>query len=98
MPFPPVFFTPFSVSKFDQTVVLCKSGRITISLAVEFEIQQHFFFYEVELTETFVAKEGVYESFPKEGKLDLIYERKQEEVEFAQAADEAIAEATRKML
>lgn len=74
------------------------AGKEPISLAVEFEIQQHFFFYEVELTETFVAKEGLYESFPKEGKLDLIYERKQEEVEFAQAADEAIAEATRKML
>ena len=74
------------------------AGKEPISLAVEFEIQQHFFFYEVELTETFVAKEGLYESFPKEGKLDLIYERKQEEVEFAQAADDAIAEATRKML
>ena len=37
-------------------------GKEPISLAVEFELQNRFFFYEVEMTEAFVAKEGLYES------------------------------------
>lgn len=69
-----------------------------ISLSVEFEQQKRFFFYEIELTEKYVAKEGLYESFPKEGKLDLIFERKKYSVEFSQKTEETILEATKKML
>lgn len=69
-----------------------------ISLSVEFEQQKRFFFYEIELTEKHVLKEGLYESFPKETKLDLIFERKKYSVEFAQKTDDTILEATKKML
>lgn len=74
------------------------AGKSPISLSIEFECQKRFFFYEIELTAEYVAKEGLYESFPKEGKLDLIYERRRQDVEFAHKTDEAIADATKKML
>lgn len=77
-----------------------EAGREPISLAAEFEIQSRFFFYEIEITDKYVAREGLYESFPKESRLDLIYERKKQNVEFAQnvKVDDAIMEATKKML
>ena len=68
----------------DQFFYLLKTdaGKEPISLAIEFEQQKRFFFYEIELTETFVVKENLYESLPKEGELDLIYERKKNRVDF----------------
>ena len=69
-----------------------------ISLSVEFEQQIRFFFYEIELTEKHVLKEWLYESFPKETKLYMIFERKKYSVEFAQKTDDTILEATKKML
>lgn len=69
-----------------------------ISLSVEFEYNKRFFFYEIEIGTKNVVKEGLYESFPKEGKLDLIYERKNREVTFAKDVDSTIVDATRKLL
>ncbi len=69
-----------------------------ISLSVEFEQHERFFFYEIELREQCVAKEGLYESFPKESRLDMIFERKECSVEFAQKTDDTILEATKKLL
>ncbi len=74
------------------------AGKAPVSLAVEFEQQQRFFFYEIELTDNYVAKEGLYESFPKEGRLDLIYERKKNNVQFAQKVDSAIMDAIKNLL
>ena len=74
------------------------AGKNPFSLSIEFEYQKQFFFYEIELTAHTVAKEGLYESFPKEGKLDLIYERLHQDVEFSQEVDTAIVDATTKML
>ena len=74
------------------------AGKDPVSLAVEFEQQQRFFFYEIELTDKYVEKEGLYESFPKEGRLDLIYERKRNKVQFVQKVDSAIMDATKNLL
>lgn len=101
------FLRAFALNKnFAQSVELAKffyllkadACKNPISLAIEFEYQKQFFFYEIELAEEFVSKEGLYESFPKEGKLDLIYERKNYDVTFANTPDEAISDATKKML
>lgn len=69
-----------------------------ISLSIEFEYQKKFFFYEIELSEKFVIKEGLYESFPRENRLEMIYERKKHNVELAQKADDAVMDATKRML
>lgn len=69
-----------------------------ISLSVEFEYNKHFFFYEIEIEAKKVAKEGLYESFPKEQKFDLIYERKNSEVTFAKDVDSTIMDAIKKLL
>ena len=74
------------------------AGNTPIALAVEFEIQGRLFFYELALTTMEVTKEGLYETFPKEGKLSLIYERQNSVVEFKQKVDNAIVEAIVKML
>lgn len=101
------FLRAFALNKnFAQSVELAKffyllkadACKDPISLAIEFEYEKQFFFYEIELAEEFVSKEGLYESFPKEGKLDLIYERKNHDVTFANTPDEAISDATKKML
>jgi len=75
-----------------------KAGKEPISLAVEFEQQKRFFFYEIEITEKNVAKEALYESFPKESRLDLIYNRKKFKVDFPNKVDDTIREATERML
>lgn len=75
-----------------------EAGKEPLSLSVEFEQAKRFFFYEIELTDKYVAKEGLYESFPKERRLDLIYERQKHDVEFSQKVDDTIMEATKRML
>lgn len=69
-----------------------------ISLSIEFEHSKHFYFYEIEIGIKKVVKEGLYESFPKEGRLELIYERKNREVAFAKNVDFTIMDATKKLL
>ena len=69
-----------------------------ISLSLEFEQNKRFFFYEIEIGPKKVVKEGLYESFPKESKLDLVYERKGREVTFAKDVDSTIMDAIKKLL
>ena len=69
-----------------------------ISLSLEFEQNKKFFFYEIEIGPKQVVKEGLYESFPKESKLDLVYERKGREVTFAKDVDSTIMDAIKKLL
>lgn len=69
-----------------------------ISLSLEFEQNKRFFFYEIEIGPKQVVKEGLYESFPKESKLDLVYERKEREVTFAKDVDSTIMDAIKKLL
>lgn len=73
-------------------------GKDPISLSVEFEYNKHFFYYEIEIGTKKIVKEGLYESFPKEEKLDLIYERKNREVTFAKDVDSTIMDAIKKLL
>ena len=69
-----------------------------ISLSVEFEHNKRFFFYEIGIGRKKIIIEGLYESFPKEGTIDLIYERKSREVTFAKEVDDTIMEAIKKLL
>lgn len=69
-----------------------------ISLSVEFEHNNHFFFYEIEIGTKKVVKEALYESCPKEERLDLIYDRSGSEVTFAKAVAPTIMEAIMKLL
>ena len=74
------------------------ASNAPISLSVEFEQNKRFFFYEIEIGPKQVVKEGLYESFPKESKLDLVYERKEREVTFAKDVDSTIMDAIKKLL
>lgn len=69
-------------------------------LSVEFEHQNRFFFYEMELSQKAVEMECLYETFPLDGKIETIYKRKRQSVSFADgvSVDEAIVDATKKML
>ncbi len=69
-----------------------------MSLSVEFEYNKRFFFYEIELGADKVVKEGLYESFPKDERLELVYERKDREVTFAKGVDSAIMDAIKNLL
>lgn len=74
------------------------ASNAPISLSLEFEQNKRFFFYEIEIGPKQVVKEGLYESFPKESKLDLVYERKEREVTFAKDVDSTIMDAIKKLL
>ena len=74
------------------------ASNAPISLSLEFEQNKRFFFYEIEIGPKQVVKEGLYESFPKESKLDLVYERKGREVTFAKDVDSTIMDAIKKLL
>lgn len=69
-----------------------------ISLSIEFEHNKQFFFYEIEIGAKKVAKEGLYESLPREGRLDLIYERRNSDVVFAKDVNNTIMDAIKKLL
>ena len=74
------------------------ASNAPVSLSLEFEQNKRFFFYEIEIGPKQVVKEGLYESFPKESKLDLVYERKEREVTFAKDVDSTIMDAIKKLL
>ena len=74
------------------------ASNAPISLSLEFEQNKRFFFYEIEIGPKQVVKEGLYESFPKESRLDLVYERKEREVTFAKDVDSTIMDAIKKLL
>ena len=74
------------------------ASNAPISLSLEFEQNKRFFFYEIEIGPKQVVKEGLYESFPKESRLDLVYERKEREATFAKDVDSTIMDAIKKLL
>ena len=74
------------------------ASNAPVSLSLEFEQNKRFFFYEIEIGPKQVVKEGLYESFPKESRLDLVYERKEREVTFAKDVDSTIMDAIKKLL
>jgi AAA15 family ATPase/GTPase len=53
------------------------AGKEPVSLAVEFDYQEHLYFYEIEVNKKSVIKENLYESFPKDGNLEMIDIRKE---------------------
>ena len=71
-----------------------------IYLAIEFENQNKFYFYELEISQKAIEKEGLYETFPLDGRMECIFERKRLNVEFASGVkvDETIADATKRLL
>ena len=71
-----------------------------ICIAVEFEFQKKYFFYEVEIGLTGVLRESLSETFPKEERMELVFERKKNKVTYTDGVevDNAIADATQKML
>lgn len=71
-----------------------------IYLAIEFENQKKFFFYEIEISQTAVVRECLSETFPLESKIERIFERKKLYVELAEGVkqEEAIADATKRLL
>lgn len=71
-----------------------------ISLAIEFEHQKRYFLYEIEVSERKIDRECLSETFPTEGKVDIIYERKGRNIAFPEKAevDDVIVAATRSML
>ena len=71
-----------------------------IYLAIEFEFEGQYFFYEIEVLKEAVKRETLYESFPLEDRFSLIFERKASQVEYAEgvSVDNAIVKATQTML
>ena len=76
----------------DKYIYLLKDNihNDPIYLAIEFVHQKHIYFYEIEIGVNGTVKEGLYESQPKEEKLDLIYERNNKRVTFVRDIDQAI--------
>lgn len=71
-----------------------------IYLAIEFETQNKFYFYEIEISRKAIEKERLYETFPLDGKMERIFERKKLNVELAPnvKVEAAIADATKRLL
>jgi AAA15 family ATPase/GTPase len=69
-------------------------------LAIEFEIASKYFFYEIEVLKSGVKRETLYETHPLEGKQDLIFDRQDSKVTFAEtvSGDDVINKATEEML
>lgn len=69
-------------------------------LAVEFEMEGQYFFYEIEILKSGVKRESLHETHPLQGAQSLIFERQESHVTFADevAVDEAISKATEEML
>lgn len=81
---------------------LLKEGAMKdpIYLAVEFENQNRFYFYEMEISQKAIEKEGLYETFPLDGKMERVFERNNLNVELSPGVkvEETIADATRSLL
>lgn len=69
-------------------------------LAIEFEYLNKFFFYEIEISQTTIVRECLSETFPLDGKIERIFERKNLRVELAQGVnvEDTIADATKRLL
>lgn len=71
-----------------------------LCLAVEFEYQKRYFFYDVEIGKKWIIREELSETFPNEERMELVYERKKNKVKFAQGVEieDAIKDATMNLL
>ena len=71
-----------------------------VSLAIEFEHQKKYFFYDIEIGVKNFVQETLYETFPNEERMELVFKRKNTKVSFAEGLkiDKTIADATKKML
>lgn len=69
-------------------------------LAIEFENQNKFFFYEIEISKTAIVRECLSETFPFEGRMERIFERKKLNVKLSEGVsmEDAIADATKRLL
>jgi hypothetical protein len=69
-------------------------------LAIEFEIAGKYFFYEIAVLKSGVKRETLYETHPLEGEQDLIFDRQDSKVTFAEivSGDDVINKATEEML
>lgn len=69
-----------------------------LALLVEFSVDDKYFIYSIEVSSKQVEKEGLYISGVGEHEPTLIFERKGEQILFAEMASDAVAQATEKML
>lgn len=71
-----------------------------VSLAIEFEHQKKYFFYDIEIGVKNFVQETLYETFPNEERMELVFKRKNTKVTFAEGLeiDKTIADATKRML
>ncbi len=71
-----------------------------ICISVEYEYLKKYYFYEIEVEPKGVARESLSETFPDTNRIELVFERKKNVVEFAKGIKLAdpIKEATTKML
>jgi hypothetical protein len=77
-----------------------QSDSEPIYLATEFELDGKYFFYEIEVLKSGVKQETLYETHPLQGEQNLIFNRENARVTFAEdiAADDVISKATEEML
>lgn len=71
-----------------------------LCIAIEFEFKKQFFFYEIEIAKKHITKECLWETFPLKGMMEIVFERKKNNIRFAESADVdgAIVEATKKLV
>ena len=71
-----------------------------IYLAIEFEFENRYYFYEIEIGHKSVTKEALYETFPLEEKFELVFERRKSKVRYSESepVDEVIGNATESLL
>ena len=76
------------------------AGKQPICISIEFEHHQRCFFYEIEIGQQYVVRETLSETFPKEERMELVFDRRKDKIEYASgvSVDAAIQEATQILL
>ncbi len=71
-----------------------------IYIAIEFEISNKYFFYEIQVGLKSVIRETLFETFPFEQRMQLVFERMDCDMKYAEnmTVDDAIKDATKSML
>ena len=74
--------------------------KTPIYIGIEIETLKKYFFYEVEIMSKAIVKETLSETFPLQGRSELVFERKGNKLEYAEnvSVDEAVKKATSNML
>lgn len=93
------FTRNIEVSKYFY-LLKAEAAQRPLCIAVEYSVQKKYFLYEVEMSPKAVELERLCETFPKEGRMEMVYERKRRTVTFADNVnvDDTIKGATQKML